>query len=177
MATQASDPHGVPLQADMLTPIDAYYPASSGSMLVRQFLLAKTAFGNRLKLGLRTEIAQGYGIVVQGMILARHMFRDLKRNLYDGSDEDQGPNKLIYSWRPTWDCLWLGDRFSGRIERVSPPENKVFVVIVTPNDSITVGTPAGWCVRWTWVDEDPLLKEAPIGWQKRYGEKIFTRQG
>ncbi len=165
------------LQVDLQTPVDAYYPVNAAdSMEVRRLKFSPASFQNRNRLALRTEIAQGYGIIVQGMIMARHVFRGLKRGVYDGSDENQGPKKLAYSWRPAYDCLWLGDKFSGRIERVNPPKDRVFVVIVSPNSAVNVGTPAGWINRWNWVYEDELLKEAPIDWQKRYDRKIWTRQ-
>lgn len=175
MSSQALPNSSSALQADLQTPVDAFFPVNAADMEVRRLKFSPSAFDNRMKFGLRTEIAQGYGIVVQGMILARHVFRGLKRGVYDGSDQDQGPNKLVYTWVPAFDALWLGDKFSGRIERVNPPKNKVFVVIVSPNSAVSVGTPAGWIERWNWVDADTHLKEAPVRLQERYGSKIWTR--
>jgi hypothetical protein len=110
------------------------------------------------------------------MISARHIFRGLKRGIYDGSDLNQGPNKLIYSWVPDCDVVWKGNPFTGRVEKIARPEGKVFVVIVSPNSTSKVDGIAGWVERWNWADEDKMKKEAPIGYQDRYDELIWTRQ-
>ncbi len=155
--------------------MDAYYPPNGpGGVTVKSLRFSKEHIHLIAAHGLRTEIAQAYGIIVNGMIMARHIFKGLKRGVCDGSEDNQGPNKLIYSWLPKFDYVWRGDPFTGKIEPVAAPQGKVFVVIVSPNSDINAEN-VGWIERWNWVDQDKEVKEAPIGFKHRYDGNIWTR--
>jgi hypothetical protein len=158
---------------DVQVSIRANYPAgTSTGVEVRTLQFSPVPARRRIELGLRTEIAQGFGIVVPDMINARHIFRGLKRGIYDGSDFDQGPNKLIYSWAPKEDYVWRGHPYTGRTEKIQPPKGKVFVVIISPHP---VDSVAGLVERWSWVDEDKELTEAPLKYKERYDELVWSK--
>jgi len=125
--------------------------------------------------GQNSALAQLDGIVVPGLILARHIFRGLKRPLYDDGSMEADTQKLVHSWRPNYDFDWL-DPF-GRPRKLAPVKNCVFVVLITKNERHLDKYPEvfGWIDRWNWVYEDLNLPEAPLNWSSRYEEKIFTR--
>src|SRR4051812_38893387 len=65
----------------------------------------KSLFGDVAR---RTPIAQYYGLVKPGLIIARHCFRGLNRNLlYDGNMRGD-VDILAYTWRPVRDAQWEG---------------------------------------------------------------------
>jgi hypothetical protein len=33
----------------------------------------------------------------------------------------------------------------------------------------------GTVEHWSWIGEDPALAHAPIEWQERYGQKLWSR--
>ena len=107
-------------------------------------------------------IAQFLGIVEPGLILAKYIFL--------------GNKKLIYTWRPQFDCEWRGDRFNGNLEQRKPPQDMlVFAVTVTQNnDKVLHPNIMGWIESWGWVAEAMDLSEAPVDW-KSY-PKVWTRQ-
>jgi hypothetical protein len=52
---------------------------------------------------------------------------------------------------------------------------RVFVVLVReelPNNHGIVGS----IERWNWVREDPILPHAPVDWQDRYREKVWSKE-
>jgi hypothetical protein len=147
--------------------------------LVVKLGIREESFKQFLHHNLLTAVAQYYGIVQDGILNAIHAFRGLKRPLMHGDDKEADKSVLVYSWRSDTDFVWVGSRFDGKpIEKVPPP-NRVFVVLVReekpPNHYPKVGNVIGSIERWNWVKEDPLLPHAPVDWQERYGERLWSR--
>jgi len=125
--------------------------------------------------GLRTAVAQYYGIVRPGLILARHVFRGLKRPLMLGGNMSADKNVLIYSWRPLWDYEWMGTPDQGYPTTKNPPLYRVFVTLVREKEPNSDGI-SGSIERWNWVIEDPEQPHAPIESAERYGECLWSRE-
>jgi hypothetical protein len=122
---------------------------------------------------LATVIAQYYGIV-RG-ISAQHLFRGLRRPMSFNGDMGADQRVLVYTWRSLDDFVWSGDRFSGEARRRPAPPGAVFVVIAREHEAAALGI-HGSIERWNWVEEDPNLPQAPLGWEQRYGKKLWSRQ-
>lgn len=126
--------------------------------------------------GESTAIAQFYKIVMPGLILAKHIFKGLERPLYLEGDMEGDANKLVYSWKPKWDYEWEGDRFHGGPARKAPINTRVFVAIISPNnDKGEFPEIAGWIEHWNWVKENSSLDAAPVEWETRYTEKLWSQ--
>jgi len=127
--------------------------------------------------GQGVQIAQLYKLVIPGLILSRHIFEGLNRNLYDDNKRDSDKKKLIYSRTSTFDVDIDNKTENITIRKRESPKGKVFVVIVSPNDRHRDKYPQidGWIDRWNWVEQDPGLQEAPINWVDRYEKRLFTR--
>ncbi len=159
--------------------VDAKYPDASGREPVDAKLgMIVPALGVCVVRGLLSAVAQFYGLVEPGLILSRHIFKGLERPLCVDDRMNADGEKLIYSWRPRWDYEWQGGP-GGSLRRILAPTRSVFVVIATPN----VGRyrdefpdAVGWIERWNWVEEDPVLSEAPRDWVDRYHKKLWTRE-
>lgn len=150
-------------------------PASVVNVGVRQ-----DSFEQVLHHNLFTAVAQYYGIVQDGMLNAVHLFKGLKRPLMHADDKEADKSVLVYSWRPPMDCVWSPSRFDGNVILRSAPSGRVFVVLVREErEPLTkyhnVGTIVGSVEKWNWVKEDPTLPEAPVDWQERYAEKLWSR--
>jgi len=129
-------------------------------------------FRRHAAFGLRSAIAQYYGIVQDGLMGARHAFRGLVRPLMHNGDMDADRTVVIYSWRPQTDWEWRGDSFSGHPVPVEPPAFRVFVVLVREEQENEYGV-RGSIEKWNWLEEDLELEQAPIEWSTRYGEKLW----
>jgi hypothetical protein len=151
---------------------DAHSPLDS-SEVIRLGIPSET-FHAFTKWGLATPVAQYYGIVQDQVTKACHVFRGLKRPLMYGGDMRADEKFLIYSWRPEFDYVWVGDRFHGNPERRSPPQGVVFVVLVQ-EDSPNEHSVHGSIVHWNWIKEDPKLPGAPVGWNERYKAKLWSK--
>lgn len=149
-------------------------PLSVGYLGVRE-----DSFKQVLHQNLFTTVAQYYGIVQDGMLEAIHLFRGLKRPLMHGDDKEADKNVLVYSWRPQVDCVWSPSRFDGNVILRPAPRGEVFVVLVReekqPEQYPGCGSIVGSIEKWNWIKEDPLLPHAPIDWQARYGDKLWSR--
>jgi hypothetical protein len=137
----------------------------------------KSDFVRIAERGQSTMIAQFYGLVADGMIQTRHVFRGLRRPATVDDNSNADSRILTYTRKPARDCVWNGSPFEGRVERIAPPSGAVFVVHVTPNTTQAADYPEirGWINHWTWVDEDAALSEAPVEWVSRYQERLWTR--
>jgi len=125
--------------------------------------------------GLFTAIAQYYGIVQDGLMLARHCFRGLKRPLMLGNDVDADRSVLIYTWRSLNDYEWAGSPQYGRPQPMHPaPAGKTFVVLVRQEAPDSYGI-AGTIEHWNWVRQDPHLPDAPVKWRDRYESMLWSR--
>lgn len=140
-----------------------------------KFGIRVQTFSRYDKRGLISAIAQYYGLVQEGMSNARHAFRGLKRPLMFGEDMEADRNVLVYSWRPSIDFVWVGTRQDGSPERRPAPEGRVFVVLVREENS-NGNEISGSIEHWNWVREDPVLSHAPVDWEQRYEERLWSRK-
>jgi hypothetical protein len=126
--------------------------------------------------GLRTSIAQYYGIVQDGLENARHLFQGLRRPLRDANGNmDADRNVLIYAWRPDQDWVWMGGNDNGRPQPKIPVAKRVFVVLVTMLQNPDEHGVSGVIEYWNWVEEDRETNLAPIAWADRYQDKLWSR--
>jgi hypothetical protein len=133
-------------------------------------------FQEYVKRGLASAIAQYYGIVQDDLMLARHVFRGLRRPLLHNGDMRADKDVLVYTWRSAVDYKWVGTPQQGHPERMNPPpKDQVFVVLVRVEKANDHGI-LGSIERWNWIREDPTLPHAPVDWQQRYGIKLWSRQ-
>jgi len=147
--------------------------------LVVKLGLRESSFQQNVHNGLKTNIAQYYGIVQDSLLDAVHVFQGLKRPLMLGNDKEGDKSVFVYSWRPERDYVWTGSRFDGNPVPKQPPPNRVFVVLVReeppPNEYAQVGWVFGSIEKWNWIKEDPALPHAPVGWRERYDQKLWSR--
>jgi hypothetical protein len=121
-----------------------------------------------------SNVAQYYGIVQGDLMLAKHLFTGLKRSLMYNGDMQADRNVIVYSWRSTNDYRWRGNVQNGHSERVDPPRDQVFVVLVREEPENEHGV-LGSIEHWNWVQEDPVLAHAPVDWNQRYGQKLWSK--
>lgn len=123
-----------------------------------------------------SAIAQLYGLVIPGLILSSHLFQGLNRYLYCDGAYEGDEEKFVFSRKPAYDYFWRGGPGGSETRRLAP-SSQVFVVIVSNNikHKGNFADIAGWIEHWNWVDEDPVLQEAPISWVDRYKRKIWSR--
>lgn len=144
-------------------------PSQTVKLGIRPF-----TFRRFVDLGFATGLAQYYGIVQDGLIVAEHAFRGLQRPLMLGDDMNADQTVVIYAWRPQFDCEWSGYPWDGNVVRLEPPPNRVFVVLVREEPANEFGV-SGSIEKWNWVAEDSELRGAPIEWQARYRERLWSR--
>ena len=121
---------------------------------------------------LATAIAQYYGIVQGSMMSAVHLYKGLKRPLMLADDMHADQTVLAYTWRPETDFEWSGSPYDGAPKSMTPPKLRVFVVLVREEngqDGIS-----GSIERWNWVREDPKLPHAPVDWDERYNQRLWS---
>jgi len=135
---------------------------------------------NRLKLNLRTEISQYWGIIKPGLITAEHIFQGLERGLYYKGNMEADQDVFIYTWKPPLDFVWQGNRISGKPVGRDPSKDKVFAVLVclydSPVDTELFGQIRGSIEHWSWLKESDQLPSAPFNWEKRYGRKVWSKE-
>lgn len=153
--------------------------APDNHVLVVNVGLRRDSFEQVLHHNLFTAVAQYYGIVQDGLLDAVHLFRGLKRPLMHGDDKEADKSVLVFTWRPSVDCVWSPSRFDGNVVLRPPPPARVFVVLVReehqPNVYPGVGSIFGSIEKWNWIKEDPALPQAPVDWRERYGENLWSR--
>lgn len=155
--------------------VDALIVRKKGDKPVdAKFGIMPDQLGKFARRGKGTAIAQFYKIVSPGLIRAKHIFRGLERPLFCNGDMRADVSKLIYSWKPESDYEWKGDRFSGETERLKPPHGRVFVVIISPNQDKNFPGIDGWVEHWNWVHESSDLPFAPVDWNLRYTEQLWS---
>ena len=127
--------------------------------------------------GHSTAIAQFYGLLSTGMESTQHIFQGLQRPLRTDGNNAGDVEKFIYSRKPSFDFIWEGTKYEGTPRRRLAPPSTVFVVYVSANIKHRADFPNidGWINHWTWVQEDSVLSQAPIGWVERYDRRIWTR--
>lgn len=120
-----------------------------------------------------TVAAQLFGIVLEELENASHLFQGLTRPLFDGDDVNADQQVLIYVIRPDHDAIW--QPAEGGFPMLGPPPHKrVFVVLVKPIPENPSGI-FGIAEHWNWVEEDPLRDGLPVSFGKRYTKKLWSR--
>jgi hypothetical protein len=127
-------------------------------------------------LSLKSAIAQYYGNVQDGMIFADmiHLFRGLERPLMQNDNMHADRGMLMFSWVPRWD--WELNWDTQYPERVTPPPQRVFTVIAHLFEKPDEHEVVAELLHWTWIQEDWTLKGAPIDWEDRFAEKLWTKR-
>jgi len=115
-----------------------------------------------------------------GISTAQHIFKGLRRPLFNDNSKDGDKEKLIYTWRSDLDFEWERDPKNpkfGNCRRREAPQGFVFAVIVSPNIRSKGKFPGIDCFieAWAWLREDPGLRGAPVEWVDRYEQRIWTR--
>jgi hypothetical protein len=146
--------------------------ADSGPLL--KIAVTPDAIRQRAHRSFRYMVGQQYGVLGPGLIFAQHVFQGLKREAYVRDDSLAGEKKLAITWAAKRDAYFAGDAFDGRLEYQPAPENRVFVVYVSPNEMLDeFPSIFGWAEHWTWLAADPNTEGAPINWQTRYNRRIW----
>jgi hypothetical protein len=157
--------------------VEARDPANPA--LVVKLGVGSASFQQNVQNALFSTVAQYYGIVQDDMLKAIHCFRGLQRPLMQEDEKEGDKNALVYSWRPEVDYVWAGSKVNGKSVPKIPPPNRVFVVLVrensAPENFPEHGVIYGSIEKWNWVKEDPVLQQAPIGWERRYAVKLWSR--
>ncbi|ODB94973.1 hypothetical protein A3194_20125 [Candidatus Thiodiazotropha endoloripes] len=140
------------------------------------FCVLANQLGVQSDRGLSTYLAQFFEIVDTGLIDPAHVFKGLKRPMFCGDDRNADAEKHAITWDPGFDAIWIGNRFKGLTRRTAAPKDRVFVSIVSSNlktdDFPDVDY---WIEHWTWVVQSGDLPGAPIDWQTRYKEKLWSK--
>jgi hypothetical protein len=144
---------------------------------VVKFGILKIDIMKRRDRGQNVALAQFDSIVATGLIMVHHIFRGLKRPLCADDCMEADTQKLVHTWRPANDFVWPNGY--ERPQRMPAEKNCVFVVLISKNDRHLKNWPEvyGWIDRWNWVFEDPRMPGAPIDWDSRYEERLFTQKG
>jgi hypothetical protein len=152
-------------------------PSPDDNSITIRLGVRKTVFDRAKKYKLSTSIAQYYAIVHDGLIVAEHAFQGIKRPLLLGTDMQADRDVIVYAWRPTYDCEWQGYAIDGTIAILSPPPDRVFVVLVRKRNSQEAATDGvfGTIERWNWVREDLEVRHAPIDCRIRYEKHLWSR--
>lgn len=154
--------------------VEAFSPENSSSRITLG--LSKDAYKQQTRLCLRSMRGQFYGIVLPGMVMARHCFLGVDRPLMHLNDMNADQKIAVYTWKPADNYEWTGGTATGTIIRLPPPPDHVFVVLVRGQQPDGLGV-SGVILRWNWIrGEDPNLSEAPIEWKTRYREKLWSRE-
>lgn len=137
--------------------------------ITKAAILARSARGQRWILG------QMYKVVGTGMILAKHVFRGLRRDMLVGDDDTADKKKLAITWVSPRDAKLTGPASACQVEYEEAPEGCVFVVYVSPNEMLKdFPNIYGWAEHWAWLPADSNLPGAPIDWETRYDSRIWS---
>lgn len=137
--------------------------------------VAKKTIEDRLSFGLSVSLGQLYGVVIPGLIFAKHVFQGLKRPMYVGNNPEADGEKLAFAWSATEDARLVGSAQQFGIEFWPAPEGRVFTVYISPNRMLgEFPEIAGWVEHWTWLPSSPTLADAPIDWETRYERKLWS---
>lgn len=157
--------------------VDAKFPVETDAE-ERECLLGiiPRQLGKHNDRGLSTFIAQFFVVVANGIEEAEHVFSGLERPMYRDADKNADGSKFAYTWKSAYDAYWNGDRFTGSPRQCAAAARRVFVVIASPN-RMKVEFPDidGWIEYWNWVVESSNKPGAPIDWQTRYTNLLWSR--
>lgn len=129
----------------------------------------------RASRALSWQLGQMYGVLGTGLIMTRHVFLGLKRDMYVREDKDAAKKKLVATWAAKRDAELVGDGRDNHLNYVAAPENRVFAVYISPNEMLTEYPDIdGWAEHWAWIAADPDCPGAPIDWNTRYDKKVWS---
>ncbi|KWT82958.1 hypothetical protein [Candidatus Magnetominusculus xianensis] len=148
---------------------------------VVKYGILETDIRKRSERGQSDELIRFFMLVTTGLIMAKHVFSGLKRNLFCDNCMEGDRQKYIHSWKPKKDYEINPEGFGpygNKVKEFDAPNNRVFVVITSKNKNHINQFPIinGWIEQWNWVEEDAVLDGAPLKWADRYEEKIFSRE-
>ncbi len=146
---------------------------------VVKFGIPQSDLIRRYERGQNSALAQLDGIVFPGLIMVEHIFRGLRRPLYNDGSFEADTQKLVHTWCPKYDFDWPEENKTGRPRRWPAVANSVFAVIINKNERHLEKWPEvyGWIDRWNWIYDDGYLPGAPMNWSTRYEERLFSRGG
>jgi hypothetical protein len=142
-----------------------------------QLGLTKGSINARSERGQRFLLGQLYGVVNPGLILAKHVFKGLKRDMRVGGDAVAASCKLAITWDAKRDAVLDDGRDRGNptLSFLPAPPERVFVVYISPNRMLEkFPSIYGWIEHWAWLGADPTLSGAPVEWETRYDEQLWT---
>ena len=76
--------------------------------------------------------AQFLTLVNDGLVLSKHCFQGLRRNLYCDDSESGDKDKYVFSRKPGYDYIWEGDK-NGKPKQLIAPTESVFLFFVSKN--------------------------------------------
>lgn len=124
------------------------------------------------------QLGQMYGVIGTGLIMTRHVFKGLNRDMYVREDKDAAAKKLVATWAAGRDAELVGDPQKPYLQYREAPANRVFAVYISPNEMLTDFPDIhGWAEHWAWIAADPKLPGAPMDWNTRYDEKVWSSLG
>lgn len=173
--TASIDEQAVLVDGDSFALRGKYPITASDKISPLKLRISRQSLGEYVKRGQSVAIAQFLEVIAKDLKNVRYVFQGIKRFPFAKGDSDS--TTLVYAWRPRYDAVWEGSRFTGTPKHISPPSDAVFQVIVTvSNDKSQHDETTGEIVHWEWVKEDKWLREAPAGWDERYIELVWRRK-
>lgn len=127
--------------------------------------------------GVRWYLGQMFGVMGPGLILARHVFKGLRREMFVGDDKRAASDKLALSWRPERDARLAGPKENPILEFNDAPKDRVFVVYISLNQMLgDFPDIYGWAEHWAWVQQSAELPEAPVEYEVRFDNRLWSRE-
>ena len=145
------------------------------SLLVGIPIQSIIARGSR---GQRWLIGQMYGVVGTGLIMTEHLFKGLRRMMMTDNSHDAAREMYAASWKAPRDAYLAGEEHAAYLEYQNAPPGKVFVVYISSNSMLRDFPEIwGWAEHWAWIAEDPNESGAPVDWESRYDQRIWSQRG
>ena len=154
-------------------------PSTKDDNKMSNYALHKDSLRKRIDRNFRWQIGQLYGNVCRDLESTNFIYEGLKRPMHVKNNSDADKQKWAFVTNSKYDHRFEGDKFGteGELSRVLAPARRVFVVLVSPNDS-TEDYPNvdGWIEHWSWVKADPNDMKRPKEHFERYEACIFERK-
>lgn len=124
---------------------------------------------------LLTYLGQYHGHVQGQLMQAAHLFRGVKRPFALGDDMNADRHVLVYSWVPGCDWVCHGSAAGVFPVATNAPSGRVFTVLANQYADVDEHGVSGSIEDFCWVREDPRLAGAPISYDTRYVEGLWSR--
>jgi hypothetical protein len=151
---------------------------SCGTLNGRDHLLigiTSEALRGKSASGMSWHLGQAYGVVSTGLIMARHVFKGLNRDMTIQGNSHAAADKLAVTWLAPRDALLVGPKFNPTIRYCEAPPKRTFAVYISPNQMLQKFPHIhGWAEHWAWIASDPARPTAPVDWETRYDDEIWT---